>query len=551
MALRITTWNVNGIRNPFGYHPWSSQKTLQHMFDVLEADIVCFQETKIQQKDLTDDMVMVPGWDSYFTFPKYKKGYSGVAIYTRNNKCHPVKAEEGITGVLESQGGTKKTYKSLPDSECIGGYPDLSNEEAIKLDSEGRALVLDFGAFVLIGVYCPASTDSARDDFRIAFVDALFQRIRNLITNLKRQVIVVGDLNIARDKIDAAGAKDMMKELGMSCWKETPTRKALDLLLKPNPTGQMVDLCREFFPNRVGMYTCWDVKKNKRPGNAGSRIDYILCSTAIKSWFLEANIQEGLMGSDHCPVYATLKPTVYYNGIEKSILDIINPESMFHQGERQSDISTPQPPRLCMKRHPEFTRRQNIKDMFEKMTSTTTKNIGGKVKLHSLDSQGEPPSKKIRRDSAMMPFQRPRLTANNTQKTLHGFFQHSPDSQNSTTQKTHQPICSKSPATNGESHFDDDESGAVTKSTISAKQNDIDQSDSKKKWSLLFTKKHSPICDGHGEECIQLNTRKPGPNCGRAFWVCQRPIGPDGESTVKSGVRSEWKCNYFKWASDV
>jgi AP endonuclease-2 len=167
-----------------------------------------------------------------------------------------VKAEEGITGILESQGHAKKTYKSLPDSECIGGYPDLSNEEAVKLDSEGRALVLDFGAFVLIGVYCPASTDSARDHFRIAFVDALFQRVRNLVTNLKRQVIVVGDLNIARDEIDAAGAKDMMKELGMRYWKETPTRKALDLLLDPNPAGQMVDLCREFFPHRVGMYTC-------------------------------------------------------------------------------------------------------------------------------------------------------------------------------------------------------------------------------------------------------------------------------------------------------
>ncbi|CCX30259.1 Similar to DNA-(apurinic or apyrimidinic site) lyase 2; acc. no. P87175 [Pyronema omphalodes CBS 100304] len=508
MALRITTWNVNGIRNPFGYHPWSSQKSFQHMFDVLEADIVCFQETKIQQKDLTDDMVIVPGWDSYFTFPKHKKGcYSGLAIYTRNSKCHPVKAEEGITGILESQGHAKKTYKSLPDSECIGGYPDLSNEEAVKLDSEGRALVLDFGAFVLIGVYCPAATDSARDHFRIA------------------QVIVVGDLNIARDEIDAAGAKDMMKELGMRYWKETPTRKALDLLLDPNPAGQMVDLCREFFPHRVGMYTCWDVKKNKRPGNSGSRIDYILCSTAIKSWFLEANIQEGLMGSDHCPVYATLKPTVNYNGIEKSILDIINPESMFHQGERQSDISTPQPPRLCMKRYPEFTRRQNIKDMFNKMTSAATMNSGEKVQRHGSDSQGEPPLKKIRRDSAMMPFQRPRLPVNNTQKTLHGFFQHSPDvpnssSRNSTAHKIHQPIRGELPMTNRERDLKEDTEGVVTESTINAKQNDfLDQTDSKKKWSLLFTKKRPPVCDGHGEECIQLSTKKPGPNCGRAFWA--------------------------------
>jgi AP endonuclease-2 len=64
----------NVRRNPFSFHPWSVQKTFAHMFNILEADIVCLQETKIQKKDLTDDMVLVPGWDSYFTFPKHKKG---------------------------------------------------------------------------------------------------------------------------------------------------------------------------------------------------------------------------------------------------------------------------------------------------------------------------------------------------------------------------------------------------------------------------------------------------------------------------------------------
>lgn len=72
--VRITTWNVNGIRNPFGYKPWSTNRTFNAMFDILETDIVIMQELKIQRKDLTDDMVLVPGWDCYFSLPKHKKG---------------------------------------------------------------------------------------------------------------------------------------------------------------------------------------------------------------------------------------------------------------------------------------------------------------------------------------------------------------------------------------------------------------------------------------------------------------------------------------------
>ena len=72
--VRITTWNVNGIRNPFGSEPWRKNRTFGYMFDVLETDIVIMQELKIQRKDLTDDMVLVPGWDCYFSLPKHKKG---------------------------------------------------------------------------------------------------------------------------------------------------------------------------------------------------------------------------------------------------------------------------------------------------------------------------------------------------------------------------------------------------------------------------------------------------------------------------------------------
>jgi AP endonuclease-2 len=183
-------------------------------------------------------------------------GYSGVAIYTRNSKCQPIRAEEGITGFLEPPSHPGQTYRALPSSESIGGYPEISKEDALLLDSEGRALVIDFGAFVLIGTYCPASVDPARDNFRIAFVEALCSRVRKLVAECKRRVVVVGDLNIARDEIDAASAKETMKELQIVSWKSTPTRVALDRLLEPHEDGVMVDLCREHFPDRLGMYTC-------------------------------------------------------------------------------------------------------------------------------------------------------------------------------------------------------------------------------------------------------------------------------------------------------
>lgn len=153
-----------------------------------------------------------------------------------------------------------QSYKFLPESECIGGYPDLSREEATLLDSEGRALVIDFGAFVLIGTYCPAATDPERDEFRISYVETLFQRARNLI-KMGRRVVIMGDLNITRQEIDSAEAAARMNAMraeGYERWIDTPTRGALDRLLKPNPQGVMVDLCREYWPDRTGMFTCED-----------------------------------------------------------------------------------------------------------------------------------------------------------------------------------------------------------------------------------------------------------------------------------------------------
>jgi AP endonuclease-2 len=408
--VRITTWNVNGIRNPFGYEPWRRNRTFNSMFDILETDIIIMQELKIQRKDLTDDMVLVPGWDCYFSLPKHKKGttccqaqcssasradyiagYSGVGIYTRQSVCAPIRAEEGLLGVL-CPPGSSTPYRERPESDSIGGYPSLARIEKMgvdpaALDAEGRCLVLEFPAFVLFGVYSPANSNGLRDDFRYGFLDMLDTRIRNL-TKMGKNVILTGDLNVSRDLIDTAKAEDNMKAEGMTHdeYLSTPNRRIFNqLLFNGKVVGErddgreepvLYDLCREYHPNREGMYTHWEQKINARPGNFGSRIDFVLCSIKIKDWFKESNIQEGLMGSDHCPVYAVTKDKVLGMGNatqegaeneEHHILDIMNPPGMFKDGVRLREYSTTKDiPALSGKLLTEFNKRQNIRDMFSK-----------------------------------------------------------------------------------------------------------------------------------------------------------------------------------------
>lgn len=136
----------------------------------------------------------------------------------------------------------------MPEDETIGGYPDVNREDAKVLDSEGRALIVDLGAFVLIGTYSPANRDESRDEFREMFVEVLFERVRNLIKEKGRRVVLVGDLNIARDAIDMAGG-----EPGHST--ATKARRLFNVLCEPHEAGVMVDIVREFWPERKGMYT--------------------------------------------------------------------------------------------------------------------------------------------------------------------------------------------------------------------------------------------------------------------------------------------------------
>lgn len=450
------------------------------MFDILESDIVVMQELKIQRKDLRDDMVLVDGWDCYFSLPKHKKGYSGVGIYTRNAVCAPIRAEEGILGVLPSASGTP--YRDLPDNESIGGYPsilqiaELGVDPAV-LDAEGRCVAIEFPAFVLFGVYSPANSNGERDDFRYGFVSALDCRIRNLVRDGKR-VVLVGDLNVSRHENDSAPTIEEMRKGNITHdeFISSPNRRIFNQILidgevvgrrdEGREKGVLWDTTRLFHPHRKGMYTCWETKVNARPGNYGARIDFVLVDETMRSWIKGADIQEGLLGSDHCPVYADFNDRVPWAAAEIPLIDIMNPPGHFEEGVRKLEWRAISAPAFSAKRMPEFSKRQNIMAMFaassqkprtsqsmsqpssakekledEALAHAGSKNVtlapvsssalasaNGTAESENRENDSKPPVKRKTSSAATkdVPVKRPKngmAPPSNGQQSLKGFFQ--------------------------------------------------------------------------------------------------------------------------------
>lgn len=267
-TVRIVARNLtalqNSIRTIAQYHPWNTFKSHELVLNHLESDIICFQEVKSTRASLPKHVAVPESYDSFFSFPAFKGGYSGVAIYTKKASVVPVKAEEGLTGLLQPK-------PPLSDEERISAlncYPlHVLGDQQLdykNLDSEGRTLTLDFGLFVLINVYCPNDTGSEeRVTFKSEFHMLLKERVRLLVEVEKREVIVVGDLNACAAVEDHCegeilvrrGQEDGMEgEEGFFSYEPREWLRSW-LNSDSNPTG-LVDITRHFWPGRKGMYTC-------------------------------------------------------------------------------------------------------------------------------------------------------------------------------------------------------------------------------------------------------------------------------------------------------
>lgn len=457
-TARFVTFNVCGIKPLMRAHA-----SLSTLFEDLGANVVCLQELKAQRDDLTKEVCIVPQFRSYISIPLEKKGYSGVAIYVRDDI--PVyRAEEGVTGWMIAENGAP--YRESADA--IGGYPPLTREEGVQIDREGRAVMLDLGSCVVIGLYCPALTTAARASFRNAFWRALDARVAGL-RNQNRELVVMGDLNVLRDAaIDVADQEFFArKRKQLDGLDATERHFPHTLLVKwlSDPLYGLHDSTREAHPARRDMYTCWDTYLSARESNFGSRIDYVLSTQGLRC--AAADICPQVTGSDHCPVYA----------------DLLLPAHSAGPAPRQLYLHT-----------------------------RYTKTFENKVTSYFAVQRGVAA---LRSSSGSSKIQKKKPVQGRITKFLSLPSRASPAALAAAANPTGQdPI----------GHSEEKEPrGSVVPAVLTVSEAPTaDAKETKAQWSQIFQLR-PPLCL-HNEECKMLVVKKSGPNRGRAFWVCKRYV---------------------------
>jgi len=254
--MRILSWNVNGLR---AIH---KKGAFNSVFEV-DPDIICLQETKAHPEQLPEEVRNPVGYNSYFDHSKLKKGYSGVAIFS---KIKPEKIEYGI------------------------GIP--------KFDEEGRTLVAYYNDFVLLNVYFPnGGGGQERLDFKMEYYDEFLKFIDKLKKEGKK-IVFCGDVNTAHEEIDLFHPKENAKHTGFLPME----REWIDKVIKHG----YIDTFRTLHPEKI-QYSWWDMKSFARDRGIGWRIDYFFVSENLKDKIKKAEILDNIFGSDHCPILLELK----------------------------------------------------------------------------------------------------------------------------------------------------------------------------------------------------------------------------------------------------
>ena len=245
--MRLVSWNVNGLRAVVG-------KNFMEVFQQLDADVFCLQETKLQEGQIDLNLV---GYRQFWNYAE-KKGYSGTAIFTKNE---PISVTYGI-GIDEH-------------------------------DHEGRVITLEYPDYYLITVYVPNSQNElARLDYRMKWEADFLAYIKKL--EEKKPVIYCGDLNVAHKEIDLKNPKTNHKNAGFTDEERACFTRVLE--------NGFIDTFRYFYPEEKDIYSWWSYRFHAREKNAGWRIDYFVVSDALKDRLVDAKIHTVIMGSDHCPV---------------------------------------------------------------------------------------------------------------------------------------------------------------------------------------------------------------------------------------------------------
>jgi len=254
--MKILSWNVNGLRAVL-------KKGLNAILDEHAADIICLQETKIQDSQLDELTESLPK-GNWLHSEATKKGYSGVAIL-HHEKLHLDLHAKGIGKAV--------------------------------FDTEGRFVAVRHKDFTLYNIYFPSGTSGElRQKFKYKFLDALYTHFDRLSKAERKRLIICGDFNICHREIDIHHPQEATKRKLTGFLPEE--RKWMDSFCELGFT----DSFRHLHGDIPEQYTWWSLRSGARKKNLGWRIDYIFVSHEMRTAIQSVEILSSTQGSDHCPI---------------------------------------------------------------------------------------------------------------------------------------------------------------------------------------------------------------------------------------------------------
>lgn len=257
--IKIVTWNINGIRAAI-------KKDFKSKITAINPDILCLQEIKADndimksEKGKTD--FKVPGYTLYYNSCQIKKGYSGVALYVKDNLAKDF--GESVTTKLDEN-----------------------------IDGEGRYISIDINGTVVINCYYPQGGRPVRIPYKINFYNKVEKRVKEL-QKLGKNIVLTGDFNTTFADIDLARPAQNRKTTGCLPIERGALNNFINLGLS--------DIFRQQNPTLEGQYSYWDQITRARERNVGWRIDYFLVSNSFLTTPSKSIILQDILGSDHCPV---------------------------------------------------------------------------------------------------------------------------------------------------------------------------------------------------------------------------------------------------------
>lgn len=547
-ATRFVSFNINGYKTLTHYHPWNELGSISSILNFMHADVLSFQELKLQKLDVNRNIAVIPDFNSFITVPKTKRGYSGTSLFIKSS-LNVVKVEEGITGYLDVSSDPGITYRKIweklgNDSLAIGGYTNniVDWKEGIDLDSDGRAIIAELeNSVIIIAVYCPANSMATEieESKRCLFLTTLFQRAENL-EKLGKHVIIMGDINVAPSLIDRDDAINENIKSGLvkitsnfendnigpvlTFRNETKSRQILhdylydDLNLQPEKNkGKILhDLTRQKNLYRLKMYTCWNTLLNNRPMNIGSRIDLFLATQSISENLITSDIWPFLYGSDHCPIFCDIDMTNFpitthvkrikhFEAVSYYRLGMTKSIDTFFRSSRTKSTTPPSS-------SPAPSQSQSSKRTLTTPVYSSRKKLIGQSTLFKIVKEKE---KQVEERATSSLF----VDSDDDDKSL-------------------QPQ---------EENVEKDGEKAIKKPISAVLFKD-----------LLSVGNYgtTPRCD-HKQPCV-LRVTKRGPNSGRKFWCCgMKGVNNDTWSTEDQQPTAvldpdnDQRCRFFKWAQKL